>query len=837
MKRFALLVFFLINSCFLFAQTSVSVQQSTLSGKITGVIIDSTTQKPVDYATVSLSKYAETKSTSGTFADAKGFFKLANIKPGKYRITVSFIGYNPKVIEPVLTTDSKLDLDLGTILLTNSSKVLNEVVVQGQALLIENKIDRLVYNAEKDVAIAGGNATDVLRKVPLLSVDFDGNVSLRGNSNITVLINGKPSGAMAGNMADALKAIPADQIKNVEVITSPSAKYDAEGSSGLINIITKKNNLEGISGSVNGGLGLRQNSGNFNLNAKKGPLAITANLGGFYGWPVTSKLFFNRSNNLQDTLFNQNGESTTQRIATNGNLGVDYDFDKYNSINSSLKLNLFRFTIDGFNINQNIFPTYMVDFKRNTDDKNRVFGYDWNNSFTHKFKTEGQEISVAGQLTNSSLRNNYTSGFNFNSVFEPDTAELGNSNAQNHEKTLQVDYVQPFKGLMFETGAKTIFREINNNSTVNSFYPSSNQTNILTGRNFIYNYTQDVYAAYTSLGFSIAKKYNFKLGARYEETHIQGTPQGLTAAPNFANKYQNFVPSVVASAKISNYQTIKLSYNKRLQRPSLKFLNPFRNSADPINQSEGNPELSPELTDNLELNYSTFIKSTVINASVYYRHTSNVIEGVVRNQTINQGLPNQRNISLTTYQNVGSNNSVGFNFFGSINPIKPLTIKTNFNIYTYNINVDAFTANAATATNQVFVMYNAFFNGTYTLPKGYIFDTFFVLNAPRRTFQGSNPSFNVWNSTLKKEIFHKKGSIGINVIDPFNNRKNFRSQINNSLFSQSTNLSVPFRSVGVSFSWKFGKLKSQENKRENPKDFKNDDLKPDENVGQQGGKN
>jgi ferric enterobactin receptor len=809
-----------------FAQFSGVNSAAVLTGRISGTIVDSVTNKPVDYATVSLSKNGQIKSTNGALADDKGFFKIESVKAGKYRITITFIGYNTKIIEPVITTDNKLDLNLGNIQLSTNSKMLKEVVVEGQASIIENKIDKLVYNAEKDMQVAGGSATDVLRKVPLLSVDFDGNVSLRGSTSITVLINGKPSGTMSSNIADALKGIPADQIKSVEVITSPSAKYDAEGSTGIINIITKKSNLEGMSGSVNLGVGTRQNSGNANLNSKTGRLSLTSNIGGNFMWPTTSIITSSRANINRDTLFDQIGGSTTKRGYVNGSLGADYDFNKYNSLSSSIKLNRFQFAVDGSNLNQYILGSKSFSFNRNSDNNNKVLGYDWNNSFTHKFKKEGQEISAAAQVSNSNLINDYTSGFVFNSII-PDSSELGNSTAKNHETTFQIDYVQPFKKVVLETGAKTILRNISNDSKVDSYFPQTNTTNSLSGRNYVYNYSQDVYAAYATFGFTLAKKYGFKLGGRYEETHINGAATGVSTSSPVVNTYRNFVPSVVVSRSFKNFQTVKLSYNKRLQRPSIFYLNPFRNSADPLNQSEGNPTLSPELADNVELNYSTFIKSTIINTSVYYRHTSNVIESVVKNLTLNPGTSQERNISLSTYENVGNNNSVGFNFFGSINPIKKLTLRTNFNVYSYDINLGNNSVNYSANQNQVYLMYNAYINATVILPKSYTFETFLITNSPRRSFQGTYPSFNMWSLGAKKEIWKKKGSIGINVIDPFNQNKNFTTKINSPYFNQTSNYSVPFRSVGVSFSWKFGQLKVQDSK----KGVKNDDQKQGDSQG------
>jgi len=291
----ALLTFITVNVTF--AQMPGGGAPS-ITGRISGTVIDSITKKPVDYASVALGRATSTKSTNGSLTDSKGVFKIDNVAPGKYKLTISFIGYQTKVINSVETTPLKPDANLGRIILSPSAKALKEVTVTGQASIIENKVDKVVYNAEKDATVSGGNAGDVLRKVPMVSVDQDGNVSLRGSQNVRVLINGKPSGAVASSLADAMKMLPADQIKNVEVITSPSAKYDAEGSAGIINIITKRKEMSGVSGSVSGGLGTRQNNGNANININKNRLAITGNFGGNLMWPQESRtnVFLNTGN-------------------------------------------------------------------------------------------------------------------------------------------------------------------------------------------------------------------------------------------------------------------------------------------------------------------------------------------------------------------------------------------------------------------------------------------------------------------------------------------------------------------------------------------------------------
>ncbi len=812
MKKVVVLIIALCCAGATFAQMPGGASGPSIVGKISGQIIDSLTQKPVDYATVSMGRAGSTKNTNGALSDEKGSFKIENIAPGSYRLTISFLGYQTKTLTMVKTTPQKPDLNLGVILLSPNLKSLNEVVVTGEAAVVENKIDRLVYNAERDVTVGGGNATDVLRKVPLLSVDIDGNVSLRGSQNILVLINGKPSGSMANNIADALKMIPADQIKNVEVITSPSAKYDAEGTSGIINIITKKRNAEGVNGTVGGGLGIRQNNGNANLNIKKGRLGLTGNIGGNGSWPQTTGVAVNRTDATGSPTFIQQSTSETYRLGYRGSVGLDYDINNSNSVSSNLTFNEMKNKFDG-----DVFSTIYANgssiaANSNTDRTMRMNGFDWNTDYTHKFKKSGQEISFAGQLTQNKNIQDYTTLYT--GGFRPN--EIGNNDAKNQELTFQTDYAQPFKKLTFETGLKAILRDINSPTLVEQEINGAYQPSAILSNT--YDYHQDVFAGYASFSFSLGKNYQAKVGGRLELTKIAGSSSAGNSS--FANDYQNFIPSIVISRSLKNYQTIKLSYNQRIQRPSLFYLNPFRNTADPLNQSQGNPSLSPEISHNIELGYSTFVKTTVINASLYYRRTQDIIESVI----VPVADANNNPISLTTFRNIGSNNSFGMNLFGSVNPITKLTLRGNINMYTYDIAPSQTSLSLTSAQNKTYMMYNAFISASLVLKGGFSAETFFILNSVRRTAQGTNPTFNMWNLGFKKEILKKKGSIGINMIDPFNENKNFRSAVNGQNFRQTSNVSVPFRSIGVNFSWSFGKINFQSQPKKK-RGVNNDDLK------------
>lgn len=839
MKRLLLLLIIFCASISAKAQFGVGGGGSSIVGKISGTIIDSVTKKPVDYATISLFKSGAKTPLNGVLTDDKGNFRIDNIRAGNYKLTVSFLGYQTKTIDPITTSASKPDAGLGQIILAPNSRALKEVTVVGQASLIENRIDKIVYNAEKDLTSAGGNATDVLQKVPLISVDMNGNVALRGDQNVRVLINGKPSGATSASLSDVLKTIPADQIKSVEVLTSPSAKYDAEGSGGIINIITKTKNASGISGSVSGGVGTRQNNGNANFNYNRNRFNFSANLGGNAGWPQTSYTDFNQSltaNGISQRNTNSLS-SEVKRHGVRGSVTAGYEFNGYNSINSTVALNDGGFNLNGggtYQFEDLLNSANNLNYTGRTTSHNKFSGFDWNIDYTHKFKKEGHEVIISGQWSHSDIKTDYTNLF---SALYP--SSMANNNGKNNEYTAQLDYTLPInKTFKLEAGGKTIQRRIN--SLYDIFVVNSDGTNPVldTQNSNLYDYNQNVYAGYGVFTINLPKNFAILAGSRLENTQIEGDPQAPYANGSnsqtlqpFTATYNTFIPSLTFQ-KVLGSNTLKLSYSKRIQRPSLQVLNPFINRSQQQSQSVGNPNLAPEISQTVELNYNAFIKSSVINMSVFYKNTSDLIEGIASPVNDNGVI-----INRTVQNNVAENNSLGASFFGSINPIKPLTIRASINVFTYNPTVYA---QYASFINQdalkTRLMSTLFGSATFNLPKNYIIEAFGFSNSARRTIQGSSPAFGIYALGIKKQFADKKASIGFNTIQPFAVDKSFNQEISSPGFTQSVRTRIPFQSFGITFSYSFGKISfKQPNPMQKKKGVNNDDQIQGGDQGGQGG--
>jgi ferric enterobactin receptor len=788
-------------------------------GKIQGVVIDGQSKKPVEFANVALYKTNDSiKPLDGTITDEKGAFKIKDIKPGKYKVVVSFIAYSTYRSDTLIITDKKPAIDLGNIIFNASAKTLKQANVVEEAPLIESQIDKIVYNASKDLTVKGGNAGDVLRNVPMVTVDLNGNVELRGTQNVRVLINNKPSNIMAASVADAMKMIPADEVEKVEVITSPSAKYDAEGTGGIINIITKRKNLQGLNGSVNAGIGTRSSNLFGNLNYRQGRFGIGSSIGGFgfFGNGNLNALRTNYLNGFTNYL-KQTGDNSILGMGPFVQLNSDYDFNSKNTINASIRVSgMFNHT-QGFT--DNTFSTdnetFVPVFTNTSDVKTNRLGYDANLDYKKTFAKSGQEFSVSAQLTNNNSNTDYDT--------ERDTLEYifyreeSFNKSRNREATLQADYVHPItKKTTIEAGAKTIIRDVKSDYHYTTFNFATQQFEADSLRNNIFNYDQDIYAAYLQGATSVGK-FGFKAGVRYETTNIAGAFLRTSEEPPFKTDYNNWVPSATVSYTESGKWSTKIAYSKRIQRPSITFLNPFVNQSDPTNISYGNPALEAEASHSFELGYNLFRKFGSINTSAYHRFTDNAIESF-RFLDSNQ-------IYNTTYGNLGKNSTTGLSVSANIIHNKTLIIGGNFNAFYYTVE------SKVTGLSNEGLNYSAGIFSTYKFNPKWAVQLFGNFNGPKYSLQGKATSFFFYSASVRREFKNEKGGIGLgldNFLSPYLSFKNTYS--GNDFNFNSTNKFF-FLGVRVNFEYRFGKVEFNNGKR---KKIKNDDLKQGEEGGMGG---
>ncbi len=810
-------------------------KEKLFKGFISGKVKDTETKKSLEFATVSLNRKNSNKLIEGTITDVKGRFLFKNIEVGEYIVTISFIGFEDKKIE-LKTTNQNPDARLKNILLSKSSEMLSEITVEDQKTIYETRIDKIVYNAENDLNESETDATDVLRKAPLLSVDLEGNVSLRGSRNIKFLVNGKASTFFSSDVANALQMIPADQIKTVEVITSPGAKYEGEGDAGIVNIITKKTRIDGYKASINGMVSQKVNRTGLNLSIGKGRFGLSARGGSHGSWPGRiSESDYERvnwdKNGNNDSLI-QNGSGENYYQGYRGSINAFYDANAYNTFNSSLKFGG-KTTNTDIKDTVKYFENDILSYEKinTTEKRNSSLNMEWTTDYTKKFAdNDKRELVIALQI-GGDINDGYTN-------IDESGRMLENYNDEKViEETIQIDYTHPFgssKKPSTNMANKKEIREGNSRNRAgkrgsqNSFSNTnkieigakvinrdremvySNQNDGIYINAEIFNYNQLVSASYISTEFSLPYGLGMKSGIRYENTQTSGDWLNADSL-NFNNRsYEDYLPSFVFSKSFSPMRSIKFSYNQRIRRPSVKNINTNEDRTDNRNITIGNPNLEPTITHQLELAINSFGKILQGSTQLYYKNSFNIIESFL--DTIQNGT------TFSTYKNIGESKQMGGSFFGSIK-LKKLSLRGSFDIYNYsardvNLGYDEWT--------DPVLLYSYFVGGNYDLGKNWKAETFGFFRSPTQTIQGYTANFSMMSFGIKKVFNNKRGSLGLRIIEPFNEFKEFENKLEGDYFRQSYVRSMPFRSIGISFKYTIGELTFKESK--NKTNINNNDL-------------
>ncbi|GGA98170.1 TonB-dependent receptor domain-containing protein [Puia dinghuensis] len=791
------------------------------NGRITGRIIDSVSHLPLEYATISLFKQKAAKPSGGAMTGNKGSFNIDGLTSGTYTLTVEIIGYGTRTIGPFVLDSKKPLLSLGDIPVGKKATDLQAVTVTAPRGLVENKLDKMVYNVEKDVTSLGGVATDVLKKVPMVSVDVDGNVDIMGNGNILFLINGRPSSIFGNNLADALQTIPASQIKSIEVITSPGAKYDAEGTGGIINIILKDNKLNGINGNLSVTGGSRLQNGSFNLNAKHGNFGMNAFFSGNAQLPSTTqnsstRLSYDSAGNKVNSL-TQDGSSRFLRNGFESGLGFEWTPDKRNTLSANIGYDNFG------NHNQG---SYQQDELRFTPPSTtayydlpslvrstsqfRAHSLDWSLRYKKTYAVEDKELDISFDGSEGRNHSSYIQSQSQPSGDSTFAGLQGNNTGQDHEANVRLDFVQPFGDkVRLETGGRVQIRQITSNSPVYAYdaasggYPyDSSQSNALT-------YNRHVYAGYASLSFPVFNFLDVKGGLRFERTE---TDAGFSKAPNTTIPgYNTFAPSIILSHSFAGEQTLKLGYTRRIQRPDYRSLNPYVNASDPKNLTRGNPFLQPEIADNFDLTYSkSFDKGSAINVVLFYRRSSNDIQPFIQYYpSFTLGDSVYTDVSVSTPMNVGAENNTGANIFGSVPLGKKLNLRSNISVFNRYITTGSLGGNAINSFN-----YRINLNASYQVSSTFILEFFGNFNSARNEIQGRYPSFYSYNLAARKQFWNKKASIALTATNPFGYYVDQATALRGSDFTLNGLRRVPYQSFGLNFTYKFGHLEFKKDKEE-----------------------
>ena len=790
--------------------------QSKSGLKITGKITDVSTSKPVEYASVGLTNQLTNKVVNGAVTDTTGYFEIVGVMPGSYAISIDFIGYQKKELKDILIKDGSKALLLNTIAMTPSVKMLAEVTVSGHAAIVENQIDKIVYNAGNDITSQSGVALDVLKKVPQVSVDIDGNVELQGNPNVRFLINGKPSSVFGNSLTDALASIPASQIKSIEAITSPGAKYDAQGTGGIINIILKDSRLQGINGNVNLSAGTRLENGSVNLNFRRNNFGVNAFFSG-------NKQLSSRTPSTQDRLSSNISDTTTTRLLQNGyqdfqrsgyrsGIGFDWTLSKKDNLIGAVGYNNFSSKSAGItDIAQTVFnaanvPISSTDLIRNSNSNGGISAIDWSLNYIKKFKKDGQELNVLYSSSFGRPHNNYSQIQNYSSEAIPYSGTSGNTPGNDKQTNISIDYAHPVtKKFLIETGVKTVLQDINSNADVRVLKSALNQFVPDLTQSYHLNYNMKIYAGYLSTTFSMFNWLNVKAGARFEHTDVK-----IDYPNTFIPSYNNLVPSLIFSHNFKDEQSLKLAFTRRIERAEYREINPFMNLSDPYNITAGNPLLKPEIGNNFELGYNKAFNNggSVYIALVERINTSDIKPYTTFYPSYLIGDSTYQNVSVTNRQNIGTEYNSGISVSGSMPLTDHLNLRGNFVVTQKRVvNNLLLTDNVTNGTNWRFNL-----NATYLLPKDLILEGFGNYSSAINTIQGKRPQQLTYNFAFRKQFYHKNASIGFTATNPFTKYISQVTTIRTANYIATNNVLVPYRSFGISLTYKFGKLEFKKGK-------------------------
>ena len=813
MKKRHFGILLLIGMFYTYGQKSEESPKFTITGKV----IDKENNQPLEYATITLKSNNRPDFIQGGITDSEGNFQIESV-PGQYDINIEFISFVTFIMNGV---SLKSNLNLGTIALEIDPRELEEVELVGEQTQVEIRLDKRIYNVGKDITVRGGSVADVLGNIPSITVDVEGNIALRGNNNVRILINGKPSGLVGISGPDGLRQLPSESIEKVEVITSPSARYDAEGTGGILNIILKKQERSGFNGNfnINGGVPETfRGTATVNWKTKKLNLFSTNTIG--RRTSISNGLSENEYFNEEEAnsyLF-ETGKINRERDQLFISLGAEYFIDK----SSSFTLN--GFYRDNEGINDGVVtidelnslggsPISNVERKQYEPELDESFQL--SGLYEKKFNDKGHEISATFQYEQSTEDElaQITSLQTFPSIRINDNEEVTTLESQKRILA-QVDYIYPLdENTQIELGYRGTFNTIETDYEV-AFIENNNRsidadlTNVLV-------YKEYVNAAYSQFGKKI-NKFSLLLGLRMEDSNIMIDQRTTNDYTN--KRYTNWFPTVNLSFEIDQKESITLGYAKRIRRPRGFFLNPFPSRNSITNFFQGNPDLDPASTGSFDLGYLKRFKKFTINGSIYYQRTTNNFQFVNEDTgetVILSGDPNDPISDLVIVPvlrrgpiNLSKNKRYGGEANLTFTPNRKIRLNANFNVYSNEV-IGTYNGFVFDAKN---VSWSSRFISSINFGKGLSWQNQLFFRGPRVTAQSKSKPLGGLSTAINKDILKEKGTLSFRISDVFNSQK-YRSNTFTDTFNSYTEFQWRQPTYIVTLTYRLNQKKNQRNRR------------------------
>ena len=792
--------------------------------KVTGTVVDETNGQPVQYASVAVYRAKDSTLVTGVMSNADGSFSIEALPYGRFYVLVTSVGYKKQKVSNVLLTPDQKTAALGPVKVTSTSVSMQAVEIVGNAPPVQNQIDKKVVDIAQNVTASGGTLADALQNAPSVQTDVQGNVTLRGSSNYTVLVDGRPS-PIAGS--EALQQIPANLVQSVEIITNPSAKYEAEGSAGIINVIMKKQKVQGTSGMVNAtaGTGDKYNA-SLSLNYKLSKFNFT--LGGdFTDMKFAVKSYMSNTDTLGSTFFkNQivNGSGNFHRQGKGVHGQIDYDIDKKNSLSliGSVGDRSFSRPINSNYYDQYINPMSSIAFAP---------GYYYLNSSTPEFKRnystltldytlklndKGQKLSAEAYLSggpddNLSTLQQDTTDANWISLGKKKIIQQSAQNSNETELRTKADYELPIgdKGKL-EAGYQGTYSNSKGNSYVNNFIEGawvedSSQRDIL-------KFKDQLQAGYVMFSNSTSIV-NYQVGLRteYENRMLN---QEILGKQYKVNRI-DFFPSIHLSKQLPWKLELQASYTRRINRPREFNMDPFVIHLDPQTIRVGNPGLLPEFTNSFELNLQKdLLKSSFISIQGFMRQTSDLIQPI---STFDQGTQ----ITTNTFINIDHDRSIGGEFMLYLEPVKWFNLNSSFNLYNYHL----FGTPVPGVENNVNT-WNIRVNPTFHIAKQTTVQINYSYNAPTITAQGRRSGFYFSTIALRQGFFKQKGSLTLQARDLVGESNFINTTLSAHQFKY-TRFTRESKVFMLTFSYRINNYKTRQNNRQNQEENNNNNNEQD----------